>query len=106
MDLPNSASKNIHDKWLTLELRSDWVVSASRESLVTQSSVQPQKTYTAGSLLVIDFKQFLAGHRDFKVVLVRLIALHYRVTVWTKNYLVLNVMEHVKNKIIICRPGI
>ena len=105
MDLPNSASKNIHDKWLTLELRSDWVVSASMESFVTQSSIQPQKTYTAGSLLVIDFKQFLAGHRDFKVVFSQTDSTSLQSTVWTKNYLVLNVMEHVKNKIIVLDPA-
>jgi len=51
IEKPEDSNASVHREWLFIELRSDWTVG--------------DKTYAAGSLLAVDFEQFLAGARDF-----------------------------------------
>src|SRR5690606_15798454 len=53
VDVPNSANKSVHRQWLGLELREPWTVGDT--------------TYQAGSYLVANFDDFMAGGRDFDV---------------------------------------
>lgn len=91
IDAPNSANKSVVREYLLLELRDPWTVAG--------------KTYAAGSLLAANFAAFMAGERRFEVLfspdehtaLAGFGAL--------KDHLYLNVLEDVKNRIVILTPG-
>ncbi len=96
VDAPNSANKSVHRQWLVLELREPYTVGG--------------RTHAAGSLIAADFDAFMAGKRDFDT----LFAPNERTSLsgytWTKNHLVLNVLDDVKNKLSVltyeqARPG-
>lgn len=85
LDVPNSANKSVVHEWLALELRDPWSVGG--------------KDYAAGSLLVMKFDDFMAGQRDFRVVFSPTDNSALASSGFTKNYLVLNILEDVKNRI-------
>ncbi|MCX7041096.1 MAG: S9 family peptidase, partial [Gammaproteobacteria bacterium] len=90
IDLPNSAKKAVHNQWLTVELRDPWKLK--------------ERTYEAGSLLVIDFDRFMAGNRDFDVVFLPDEHTSLAEYVWTKRHLVLNLLSDVKSKVRVMTP--
>ncbi|WP_454832341.1 prolyl oligopeptidase family serine peptidase [Pseudoxanthomonas wuyuanensis] len=85
IDAPNSANKGVQRQWLTLELREPWTVGG--------------RTYTAGSLLAARFDDFLAGKREFDVLFEPTDKTSLAGFAWTRNHLVLNVLEDVKNRL-------
>ncbi|MEO5565508.1 MAG: prolyl oligopeptidase family serine peptidase [Luteimonas sp.] len=85
IDAPNSANKSIHRNWLTLQLRDPWTVGGS--------------TYASGALLVIDCDDFMAGKRDFTVLFQPTDTTSLESYTWTRSYLVLNVLDNVKNRL-------
>ena len=85
VDAPNSAEKGVRREWLTLELREPWTVGG--------------KTYTAGSLLVTKFDDFMAGKRDFDVLFAPTDTTSLAGMSWTKSHVVLNVLDDVKNRL-------
>ncbi len=91
IDAPNSTGKSVIREWLTLELREPWEVDG--------------KTYKAGSLLVTKLNDFMAGKRDFDVLFEPTDSTSLAGTTWTKNHVVLNVLDDVKNKLIVLTPG-
>ncbi len=91
VDAPNSAEKGVRKEWLTLELREPWTVGG--------------KTYTAGSLLVTKFDDFMAGKRDFQVLFTPTDTTSLAGMSWTKSHLVLNILEDVKNRLQVLTPG-
>ncbi|MCI4568175.1 prolyl oligopeptidase family serine peptidase [Lysobacter sp. CFH 32150] len=91
IDVPNSANKSVHNAWLTLELREPWAVAG--------------KTYAAGSLLAARFDDFMAGKREFDVLFTPSETTSLASFSWTKNHLVLNVLDDVKNKLSVLTPG-
>ena len=91
IDAPNSANKGVHKAWLTLELREPWTVGG--------------KTYAAGSLLATKFDDFMAGKRDFDVLFAPTDKTSLAGFTWTKNHLVLNVLEDVKNRLSVLTPS-
>ena len=91
IDVPNSVSKGVVREWLTLELREAWEVGG--------------KTYKAGSLLVTKFDDFMAGKRDFDVLFEPTDSTSLAGATWTKNHVVLNVMDDVKNKLTVLTHG-
>ncbi|NZA27820.1 S9 family peptidase [Luteimonas sp. SJ-92] len=91
IDAPNSASKNIHREWLTLELREPWTVGG--------------REYPAGSLLVARLDDFMAGGRDFEVLFEPTETTSLAGVTWTRNRAVLNVLEDVKNRLSVLTPG-
>ncbi len=91
IDAPNSANKSVHRQWLTLELREPWEVGG--------------KTYKAGSLLAANFDAFMAGKRDFDVLFEPTETTSLAGSSWTRNHLVLNVLEDVKNRLTVLTPG-
>ncbi|WP_425604025.1 prolyl oligopeptidase family serine peptidase [Luteimonas kalidii] len=91
VDAPNSANKGVHRQWLTLELREPWEVGGT--------------TYPAGSLLAANFDAFMAGAREFEVLFEPTDTTSLAGSSWTRNHLVLNVLEDVKSKLWVLTPG-
>lgn len=91
VDAPNSANKSVHKEWLVLELRDAYEAGG--------------KTYPAGSLIATKFDDFMAGKRDFTVLFAPTDNTSLASFGWTKNHLVLNVMEDVKNKLSVLTPA-
>ncbi len=91
IDAPNSASKGVHKDWLLLELREPYEAGG--------------KTYKPGSLIAAKFDDFMAGKRDFTVLFEPTEKSSLASYSWTKDYLVLNAMEDVKNKLSVLTPG-
>jgi prolyl oligopeptidase len=91
VDAPNSANKSANREWLTLELREPWTIGG--------------RTYPAGSLLAADFDAFMAGERKFDVLFEPSDTTSLAGFSWTRNHLVLNVLEDVKNRLTVLTPG-
>lgn len=85
IDAPNSANKSVFHQYLILELREAW--EAGRNS------------YKAGSLLVTSFEQFLGGKREFDILFEPTDNSSLANFSTTKDHIVINVLEDVKNRI-------
>ncbi|TWT30938.1 Prolyl endopeptidase precursor [Blastopirellula retiformator] len=90
IETPNSAGKGVHREYLTLELREPWTVG--------------DKTYKTGSLLVANFDDFMAGKRDFTVLFEPTDRNALAGARFTKDYLLLNVLEDVASKLFVMQP--
>ena len=91
VDAPNSANKFPHKEWLVLELRDPYEAGG--------------KTYPAGALIAAKFDDFLAGKRAFTELFTPTEHTSLAGAVWTKDRLVLNVLEDVKSKLSVLTPG-
>ncbi|ALN59880.1 prolyl oligopeptidase family serine peptidase [Lysobacter enzymogenes] len=91
IDLPNSASKYAYREWLMAELRDPYEAGG--------------KQYPAGSLIAIGFDDFMAGKRDFTVLFAPTATTSLASAAWTRNHLVLNVLDDVKYKLSVLTPG-
>ncbi len=91
VDVPNSVNKSVHREWLVLELREPWNVGG--------------KAYTAGSLLATRFDDFMAGKRDFSVLFAPTDDSSLAGYTWTRNHLVLNVLQDVKSRLSVLTPA-
>lgn len=85
IDKPSDATIGIHQAQLLLTLRSDWTIGG--------------ETYQAGSLLAMDVDNYLVGERNFQILFTPTDESSLSETSSTKNYLVLNALDHVRNKI-------
>jgi len=85
VDVPNSASKSVFHEFLSIELREPWTVAG--------------RTWPAGALLLTNFEDFMAGKRDFKMVFQPSENTALASTSVTRDYLILNVLEDVKNRL-------
>ncbi len=91
VDAPNSAKKSIHRQFLTLELREPLVVG--------------NKTYPAGALLATNFDAYMEGSREFEVLFEPTPTRSLAAATWTRNHLLLNVLEDVKSRITVLTPN-
>ena len=91
VDAPNSAQKSVHKDWLVLELREAYAAGG--------------KTYPAGALIATNFNDFMAGKREFTVLFTPTDHAALAGYTWTRDHLVLNVMEDVKNRLSVLTPG-
>ncbi|KGQ17998.1 Prolyl endopeptidase [Lysobacter dokdonensis DS-58] len=91
VDAPNSANKSVHKQWLLLELRDAYEAGG--------------KTWPAGALIAAKFDDFMAGKREFTELFAPTDNTSLAGFSWTKDRLVLNVMEDVKNKLSVLTPG-
>lgn len=91
IDVPNSVNKSVHRQWLALELREPWTLDG--------------KTYKAGSYLVTNFDDFMAGKRQFDVLFEPTDTTSLVGATWTRNHVVLNILEDVKNKLSVLTPA-
>ena len=91
VDAPNSANKSVFREWLALELREPWTVEGT--------------TYPAGSLIATNFDDFMDGGRDFTVLFEPTERSSLAGFTITRNHVVLNVLEDVKNSIVVLTPS-
>ncbi len=91
LDVPNSMQKSAFREWLYLRPREDWKVG--------------DKTYAAGSLLAANLDAFMAGKRDIDVLFEPTASTSLSDFTLTKDHLVLNVMEDVKNRLVVLTPS-
>ncbi len=91
IEVPEDAEPSGHREWMVVSLRTPWTVGG--------------KTYPEGALLAIKFDDFMAGKRDFKILFEPTPTTSLDSFDWTKNYLVLNVLDDVKNRLYVLAPG-
>ncbi|NUS39952.1 MAG: S9 family peptidase [Lysobacter sp.] len=91
IDAPDSAIKSAHGPWLALQLRDPWTAGG--------------QTYPAGALLVSDFDAFMSGKREFRVVFTPTASTSLENFIWSKDTLVLNVLDDVKNRLAVLDPA-
>ena len=91
IDAPNSAGKDVHREWLTLQLREPWSVGGH--------------DYPAGALLATRLDDFIAGKREFSVLFTPSDTTSLEGTTWTRNKLVLNVLDDVKSRLEVLDPA-
>ena len=91
LDLPDGAQKSAFREWLSVELRQPWTVGG--------------RVYTAGSLLAIRLDAFLSGARNFDVLFEPAQNTSLASSAVTKDHVILNVLEDVKNRLYVLTPG-
>jgi prolyl oligopeptidase len=82
---PDDITVGVHCGQILLSLRKDWTVGG--------------RTYPSGALLAADLKKYLAGARDFTVLFEPGPRKSLAGSTGTKNYLVVNELENVRNKL-------
>lgn len=85
IDVPNSAAKAVFHEYLALELRKPWEVDG--------------QTFQPGSLLVTRYDDFMEGSRNFDVLFEPTENSALSNFGFTKDYVYINVLEDVKNRI-------
>ncbi len=90
VEAPDSATKSVHHRWLTIRLRDAWTVGTS--------------TYAPGTLLVADFGAFIAGERALHVVFEPTESTSLADYTWVRDHLVLNVLDDVKSRLYAVTP--
>ena len=90
VDAPNSANKSVHKDWLVLELREAYAAGGT--------------TYPAGSLIAANFNDFMSGKREFTTLFAPSERTSLAGYTWTRNHLVLNVLDDVKNRLSVLTP--
>lgn len=91
VETPDSAEENLHREWLTVELREEWDTG--------------EGIFPAGALLGIRFDDFLAGSRDFEVLYEPTPTTSLAGQAWTRNHLVLTILDNVTSRVEILTPG-
>ncbi|MFV0259925.1 MAG: prolyl oligopeptidase family serine peptidase [Acidimicrobiales bacterium] len=90
IDSPLSAEDRVNRGWLTIELRDDWTVG--------------NLTHPAGSLLGTRLSAFLAGERDLQVLYSPAPTTSLAGMTWTRNHLVLTILDDVTNRLEVLTP--
>lgn len=85
IDIPNSANKSVRRQYMLIEPRDPWTVG--------------DVTYPSGSLLITLFDDYMAGKREFNVLFEPTDTTALQGWSMTKDYLVLNILSDVKNRI-------
>ncbi len=85
LDLPRHCEPGLHRQWLLVEPRQEWRVGG--------------RLHAAGSLLAMELERFLAGERDFATLFEPTDSSSLIQTAPTRNHIVLNVLEDVKNRL-------
>jgi prolyl oligopeptidase len=89
IDKPDDAELDTFGDQLLLCLRSDWTIDG--------------RTYPGGTLLAADFEAYLRGDRKFAVLFEPTERKCLAGTSATKNYLIINELENVRNKLYLLR---
>jgi len=85
IEKPDDVMVGFYRGQILLTLRKDWTIGG--------------RTYPAGALLATDLKNYLAGARDFTVLFEPAPRKSLASVASTKNYLVVNELENVRNKL-------
>jgi prolyl oligopeptidase len=86
IDKPSDARFSPFMQWVTISLRSDWQVAG--------------KTYKAGSLLLANYADYLAGQREFRVLFTPTSTTSLVDFDFTKEHIVLNLLDNVKSRLV------
>ncbi|HZD39895.1 MAG TPA: hypothetical protein VE131_04185, partial [Terriglobales bacterium] len=89
IDKPNDARVQTFGDRILLRLRSDWTAGG--------------RTYPAGALLAADFEAYLKGDRDLSVLFEPSERKCLSATSATKNYLIINELDNVRNRLYLLR---
>jgi prolyl oligopeptidase len=90
------------DKWVKIEKPADATVGTFEDQLLLRLRLDwtvDGKTYAAGSLLAADFNECLSGKRNWSVLFEPAERKSLAATSETKNYLILNELDEVRNKL-------
>lgn len=90
IDAPADAGVVVYRDWLTIRPRTPWEVNGT--------------TYPAGSLLVTNYPEFLAGSRQFTVLFTPDEHTSLGQGVWTRNHLLLVTLSDVQTKLRVLTP--
>lgn len=90
VDVPSDATAGVHRQWLLVEPKSDWDTGG--------------KSYPAGSLLAMNFDDFMAGKRDFETLFKPDQHTALSSYSWTRHHLILNLMKDVKGQLTVLTP--
>jgi len=90
VDVPSDADASVFREWLLVQLRSPWSVAG--------------RDYPAGTLLAADFDGFMAGRRELATLFEPTPSSSLAERSWTRHRLILNILEDVKNKIVVLTP--
>ncbi len=85
IEVPNSANKQVFHEFLGVELREPWEVDGTK--------------FKAGSFLVANYEKFMNGQHQFEVLFEPSDNTALTDVTFTKDYIALNVLEDVKNRI-------
>ena len=85
LDVPSDANANYGHGMLWVRLKSPWTVGG--------------KTYAQGALIATDFERFMTGERNFELLFEPTERKSLAGWVLTKNYLILNELDNVKNRL-------
>jgi len=91
IDVPNSAQKMVFREWLLLELRQPWTVG--------------EHTWPAGALIATEFDAFMVGKGEFNALFEPTSTRSLAGVTPTRNHLVLNVLDDVKNRLEVLTHG-
>ncbi|MBX3420159.1 MAG: S9 family peptidase [Pirellulaceae bacterium] len=91
IEVPNSVIKTVFRDFLLLELREPWTVEG--------------QNFQAGSLLVADLNEFLSGKRKFSILFQPTDNSSLASFACTRDYILLNILEDVKNRIYVLKPS-
>ncbi len=90
VEVPTDANADAHREWLLVQTRSPWTVGGT--------------TYPAGALLATRFDHFMAGQHHFTVLFEPDAHTSLDSYAWTKNHLILNLMDDVKSRLEVLTP--
>jgi prolyl oligopeptidase len=91
VDVPEDADTSSHREWLLISTRTPWTVDGT--------------TYPGGALLAARFDDYLAGGRDLTVVFEPDEHTSLQYWSWTKNHLIVAVLEDVKSRFEVLTPA-
>ncbi|RCS56055.1 S9 family peptidase [Bremerella cremea] len=91
IDKPDDAEANVHREWIFIQPRTTWEVGG--------------KTYEPGALLVGNFDAFMKGERKFSVLFEPTDRKSLDGYSSTKNFMLVNELDNVRNKIYLWTPG-
>ncbi len=83
--IPDDARHWVHRDWLLVHLRTPWAAGG--------------QTYAAGALIVTRFAAFMSGQRAFYALFTPTDRTSVEDVSWTRDHLILNVLDDVKNKV-------
>jgi prolyl oligopeptidase len=91
LDVPTDAVVDVHRQWLSILLKTDWA--------------RAEATYTAGSLLVAGYHDFLAGTAELHVVFEPNAHTSFSHSAWTRDDLVVVTLVDVASRVEVVTPG-
>ncbi|WDI42401.1 prolyl oligopeptidase family serine peptidase [Bremerella sp. P1] len=91
IEKPDDAEVNVHREWIFVQPRSSWEVGG--------------KSYEPGALLVGNYDDYMQGKREFTVLFEPTDRKSLAGYSPTKNHLIVNELDNVRNKIYLWTPG-